>query len=589
MAIYVNCGSDIVLNYGAGQQSVSLSATASGDAVSTWNWSLLGAPSGINTNQTSGDFTNGLATIQNPNFTTNSGVMGTYVFQCIAGNGITTNSILIDRANAQQNIIVKTLNLGLSLPADSQYDWATEDQKNIVLLSGVWPTTISGLNTKFTDGTVLDASTASRPPSQHALAGSAHSSTTLANLNAKILDATLDANTSSRPPTGSASGDLSGTYPSPVVSKLGGITLNLTTAASGQFITYNSSANQWQPVSLPTTFSSLSDAPSTYINRKYQVLGVNQAQTGTVLAPLMTTWRQNWPYFASSGGYTVAISGRKGFSNNLQLRLNDGLMYTATAPLVINYTQTGFLGRDPAEKRAAGNLWHIYAVPATTASQMSFVMSTRDPITSGPQSYSTYKYCWTVKGTNQSGIFPFNQQGKWNYYTQNNNSTTFSGVAEIFQDSAKGTNLSVGAWWPMDGVTNPSNCMTSVSGIKAFVPMTIADAVTFRTYCNCKDYMSMSLSITPGSGSAITWKPQSMAIVYASGAGDFVNWVNGSGNSPVSAKNVSYYTQGIDPQSLMFSWYFADGGGGPTPFPYTSCTVAGYRNAMYGDFYAEDD
>jgi hypothetical protein len=54
-------------------------------------------------------------------------------------------------------------------------------------------------------------------PSPHLLGGAHHSADSLANLNSKVTGGDLDFDTASRPPSGSASGDLSGSYPGPTV------------------------------------------------------------------------------------------------------------------------------------------------------------------------------------------------------------------------------------------------------------------------------------------------------------------------------------------------------------------------------------
>ena len=64
----------------------------------------------------------------------------------------------------------------------------------------------------------------------------------------------------SRAPNGSASGDLTGSYPSPTVSKVRGVTVSATAPTTNQVLKYN--GTQWEPGSVSATITSLQNIAS---------------------------------------------------------------------------------------------------------------------------------------------------------------------------------------------------------------------------------------------------------------------------------------------------------------------------------------
>ncbi|MGI8952289.1 MAG: beta strand repeat-containing protein [Chitinophagaceae bacterium] len=81
-------------------------------------------------------------------------------------------------------------------------------------------------------------------------------------------------------PTGTAGGDLSGSYPNPTVAKLQGISISATAPANGQYLAYNGSA--WAPITPPYVSSITLNTPNLIYSNPITFSVSNNAATGTL-------------------------------------------------------------------------------------------------------------------------------------------------------------------------------------------------------------------------------------------------------------------------------------------------------------------
>lgn len=111
----------------------------------------------------------------------------------------------------------------------------------------------------------------------------------------------------------------------------------------------------------------------------------------------------NAPVFARDASDTSLISATApvGASSTMRVALSDGVQRTATLPLTCDIDTDGIGGRDTgdATAEAAGDLYHLHAVPSDVDSAQIKLVLSKDavPGTSGPPSFATYRYLWTVR------------------------------------------------------------------------------------------------------------------------------------------------------------------------------------------------
>jgi hypothetical protein len=113
--------------------------------------------------------------------------------------------------------------------------------------------------------------------------------------------------------TGSAGGDLSGSYPSPVVDGIQGRAVASTAPTNGQALAWNNSTQQWEPTSI-----SVGSGTVTSITAGTGLTGGTITTSGTIAVDFGAGATQ-----AAPGNHTHAISGVSGLQTALDAKLDD--------------------------------------------------------------------------------------------------------------------------------------------------------------------------------------------------------------------------------------------------------------------------
>lgn len=129
------------------------------------------------------------------------------------------------------------------------------------------------------------------------------------------------------------------------------------------------------------------------------------------------TLPDNIPVLEYNSASQIHLHPAPGAASTLRAALNDGKIYTATAPLVIDLTVSGRGGLDTGSE-ASSTWYYAYLVPTADGTGLSALCSVTGPAT-GPTGYSVWRYVGAFRNDGSSNIIKFYQvsENKYEYAT----------------------------------------------------------------------------------------------------------------------------------------------------------------------------
>lgn len=165
-------------------------------------------------------------------------------------------------------------------------------------------------------------------------------------------------------PTGTAGGDLGGTYPSPSVTKIQGMIISATVPSNGQVLQFNSGTSSWTPTTLPAASNDWTTTGNAGTNAATNFIGTSDNvalnfRTNNVRAGKLDHAKNNTLFGPASGSASVTGTDNTLIGANAGTVLSTGLGNTCvgkgTGAAITNAVNNTYLGTNAGNLNTSSN------------------------------------------------------------------------------------------------------------------------------------------------------------------------------------------------------------------------------------------
>lgn len=296
--------------------------------------------------------------------------------------------------------------------------------------------TLSNLNTKVSDADLIATTTVAGGdlsgtypnPTVSAIEGYGVALTQPTDGYALTWNNGLSQWESSKPiPGGTAGGDLSGTYPNPTVSAIEGYSVVPTQPTDGYALTWNNSLSQWESNKPIPGGVAGGDLSGTYPNPivsalQGQVVSATTPADGYYLQYTSSTWvpapmhvDSEFPKISWTDVDTITVTKARCQQTTVRVSMIDKQRYfigSLTFKLSAGVAEGGL----DTGAEAASTWYYLYLVPKAADDNLLVLRGSVNPPTTGPIGYTYWKYLCAVRNDESSNLKVFYQQTNTFFY-----------------------------------------------------------------------------------------------------------------------------------------------------------------------------